>query len=736
LAVSERSGLPPRPDKWYLGMGDGLLWAPPFPRWLEWPGFWDEAHLFQYPVGPLVTLSFVRSGKALTPRARCRQWTPAALTLDYTLDGLPARERRAATGGAFISEWLITNPRRRPVALDVVAWTAVPGEALATSDVRVAANGLQFIRTVADRHGHDARVAMSLTLSPAAQSHGGYRSERSAPDVPPWFELTPFADRWEDDGRLRDELRLDGLDDSGVVYLGLQRRIRLGARGTARVSAGVGLALASTNGGIPSRSRMRPVTAAVRAWQTYFRSLPALRSSDPFIERHWWHRWYGLKLNAIAGGVGNYRHPTVCEGIAYFHVPITYSAQCHLRELRWFPDPTWARGVVRTFLEHQRPDGSFHGRIYADHLRSTDFYHADWGGALLALDAVHPDRDFRAEVYPGLSRYAEWLLGTRDVEGSGMLDVVDQFETGQEYMSRYQAVDPDADRLGWQNRIRLKGVDVTVYGYRLFRTLEELATAIDPPGVARWRAAAERTARAVRTRMWDPDLEMFFDVDPATGRRTGVKAAVCFYPFLTDLTDASHVGGLARHLFNPAEFWTPFPVPSSSVDDPRFDPDAEWKGKRHNCPWNGRVWPMTNSHVTEALARVVRVHEPEWAPRLSRLLRRSLQMMSSGSATLPNAFEHYHPYNGRPSRYRGIDDYQHSWINDLLVSHVLGVLPHGFTGLTVHPLRLGITDTRVRGLRVGGHDIDVAVSGRGFRVHVDGRHAGAGRVGEPLSVNF
>ena len=31
--------------------------------------------------------------------------------------------------------------------------------------------------------------------------------------------------------------------------------------------------------------------------------------------------------------------------------------------------------------------------------------------------------------------------------------------------------------------------------------------------------------------------------------------------------------------------------------------NAEWKGKRHVCPWNGRVWPMTNSHVMEALGR-------------------------------------------------------------------------------------------------------------------------------------
>jgi len=53
-----------------------------------------------------------------------------------------------------------------------------------------------------------------------------------------------------------------------------------------------------------------------------------------------------------------------------------------------------------------------------------------------------------------------------------------------------------------------------------------------------------------------------------------VKAAVCFYPYATDVTDASHTAGLARHLFNPREFWTPYPVPSSSADDPLFNADA------------------------------------------------------------------------------------------------------------------------------------------------------------------
>ena len=129
---------------------------------------------------------------------------------------------------------------------------------------------------------------------------------------------------------------------------------------------------------------------------------------------------------------------------------------------------------------------------------------------------MHPDAAFEAEVYPGLVRYAEWLLRTRDADHTGMIDVVNQYETGQEFMSRYQAVDPEADRAGWESRMRLKGVDVTVYGYRLLRALERLAGRVTPADVPRWREAASRTGRAILDKMWDPVAELFFDVNRRT----------------------------------------------------------------------------------------------------------------------------------------------------------------------------------------------------------------------------
>src|SRR5690348_15152223 len=37
-----------RPDKWFLGGGRTLIYAPPFPQYLRTPGLWDEAHLLDF----------------------------------------------------------------------------------------------------------------------------------------------------------------------------------------------------------------------------------------------------------------------------------------------------------------------------------------------------------------------------------------------------------------------------------------------------------------------------------------------------------------------------------------------------------------------------------------------------------------------------------------------------------------------------------------------------------------
>ena len=44
----------------------------------------------------------------------------------------------------------------------------------------------------------------------------------------------------------------------------------------------------------------------------------------------------------------------------------------------------------------------------------------------------------------------------RDREGLALYDLWDQYETGQEFNSRYFHADPRADLYGWQQKLRLR----------------------------------------------------------------------------------------------------------------------------------------------------------------------------------------------------------------------------------------------------------------------------------------
>ena len=743
--MSDPLGLLVRADKWYLSAGEGLVFAPPFPLWLDAPGFWDEAHLFEYPLQPLFTVTFLDGlGRELVLTPGVRRWTPAALEIPYAgMEGIEAVETRMVLPGFVLgSEWAVRNTRAAPVLLHAVAWTTAPGAEVPDGSVGWSAVELSWPRRLVDRRAQTLDVQLRLALARGTDTWGAVRSESTA--NLPRFSLTPFWDRWDPGhGGLSGQAVLGGISDAGLVYLGVHRALEIPPGGVARLAVALRIEpkLARTplsRAAEPTAARKASSFAAASkaSWEDLLGVFPLFRCTDPYFERFWAYRWYGLRLNAITGGWGNYASPTVCEGIASFHQPITYSAQCHLRELRWARDPELARGILRTFVAQQHSDGSFPGRVYLNHAEGTDFYHADWGGALLALDAVHPSDDFLREVLPALARYAEWIVATRDAQRMHLYDVVDQYETGQEYMSRYQAVDPDADLYGWENRIRLKGVDVTVYAYALFRALALLAARGGIDGEP-WRKRAEETAQAVRKRMWDPASGMFSDVNPATARRTRVKAAVCFYPYATDIIGPEHLPGFAQNLFDPRTFWTPFPVPSSSAEDALFDPDAAWKGKRHNCPWNGRVWPMTNSHIAEAMAAVALGPVPALRAHLAEFLTRFVRMMFwDGDASRPNSFEHYHPVSGRPSAYRGIDDYQHSWINDLIVQYVIGLRPSGEGRCVVDPMPCALDGFEARGLPMQGAAVDVVRDGDRLTVAVGGREAARGRVGEPIVVTL
>jgi hypothetical protein len=711
-----------RDDKWFLGGAPALLYAPPTPAWDHVPGMWDEAHFLHFVLQPVFTVTLVdETGAAVPLRAGGRSWRPDARVKHFGAPGLELVERQTCGPEDVLSDVVtVRNLGEAPRRLRLVAWTAqsVPDGTLINAERYDGT--LVVTRVVGGLRGTQRPLALALDVE-GARSWSLDLSEPCALQ-PHWF-LSPAAETLRTEG-LPNRASLTGVSLDGLVFAALELPIELepGEAASVKVRAAVAPDATEAVATLRALRGTDPLARSERAWRDHFAAVPAFRCADAHVEVAYYYRWYGLRLNTLTRRLGRYRHDAVAEGPGYFRVPISYSAQCHMLETRWLRDPSLARGSFLTFADNQRADGSLPNHVHVDMIAPQGIYHADWGTRVLDVHRVHPDPEFLARAYETLERYLGYFYRERDPQGSGLYDHVNQWESGQEYMSRYVWVDDEGDH--WKEMQRkLKGLDASVYVYRCERALAEIERLLDRGDGSAWTARADRTAAAIHRHMWRDDLQAFVDVSPEL-EPSDLLFAISFYPFFTDLVGPEHLPSIRRHLLDPEKFWTAFPVPASPKDDPYFSATPTWRGKRTNCPWNGRTWPMTNSHVAEALVGASAL-DPTLRPVAAEFIRRFLRMLcDGGDPRRPTAFEHYNPETGAPSRYRGFDDYMHSWIVDLIVKYVAGVQPLA-EGVRIDPFPFD-TPFSLRGVHVRGRAIDVTWDGSTFEVRADGAVAHRG----------
>jgi len=731
-----------RDDKVTLGGGKMVVFAPEFPLFQDYAGFWDHAVFLNYKVQPLFSVSFLDEDfKEIKLKKLNRKWFPSHVLQSYgERDGLVFSEVKCLhPQDVLVSEFKVNNKTTETKTLNVALWSAQKISQGSQKDWRHFPKGnfikdftidysqASLLREYQDEKGEaQMRVALSLGSSMKAIVFHALPSEGRWNY--PYWELTPFYEF--DLAKEKDKNLFRGVKDkrhsSGHLYYLLLYRVKIrpGEEKVLRFGAALSGTVKKAAENLKNSLRYDPFKESRESWDKFFSSVPVFECSDPYIEKYYWYRWFDTKLNLVdTKGKYNLPYPCVFEGVnsGWFRHHISYSAQIHMKECRWMHDPAVAQGSLLNFIVNQMEDGNFLGGIMMEFKpRNLAFYHGNWGAGVRELFRLHPDKTFLRKVYPGLKKYLDYFERERDKENWNLYDVKNMWETGQEFMSRYLFVDPDADT---GKSIQLKGIDATVYIYKLQKNLSWMASKLGYKQEEKYyKSEAKRTRKAVLERMWDKERNMFFDVDPKDGKRSPYKAAVCFYPFLTDIAEKKHLKSLDKHLFNPQEFWTQHPVPSTSIDDPYFSQYGCWEDKRYNCPWNGRMWLMTESHIAEAIAEsAVRFKSEMLREKASEFIQKFIQTLYlNRDLKYPTSYEYYNPFNGKAPIFRGVDDYMHSWIVDLIIKYVAGIRVYD-KEIVIDPFPFNLSSFKIEKVKVKGHFLKVTYTEEeGLRVYVDG----------------
>jgi hypothetical protein len=269
-------------------------------------------------------------------------------------------------------------------------------------------------------------------------------------------------------------------------------------------------------------------------------------------------------------------------------------------------DPARSRRELESLLAAQRTDGFVGHTIFWDRpvsgLRRLFYNVASRGSP--QTETIQPPLlawAWRIAVgdpaeEPRIAAQADWLAAHRDLEGDGLLWIVQPDESGLDASPKF---DPVWGRLangrvgfpllvhrnrglGWDaRRIRERGGPVVCE--TLVNTLWSLSLqALGRPSV---------TPMLV-SRLWDERRGLFLDRVEPGGRRPDVATCAALAPLaLPDLPEEIGRRLVEQHLLDPGEFLTAVAPPSVAVSEPSYDPGGGRGPIRRY--WRGPTWVNT-----------------------------------------------------------------------------------------------------------------------------------------------
>jgi hypothetical protein len=194
----------------------------------------------------------------------------------------------------------------------------------------------------------------------------------------------------------------------------------------------------------------------------------------------------------------------------------------------------------------------------------------------------------RAEYYEQLKRFlANWSGYDHDHNGLPVWDSSDA-----------SGMDNQISRAGEIGSCQDEGVDLACFLYRELEAMQVIAEKLGKPDeAADFGRKAKGLAKQINSVFWDEKDGFYYDRNEKTGRTVRVKSVAGFTPLWAGLASPTQAARLVKHLTDPKEFWSNYPVASYAANEPDF-----YQGSQHGeCNWRGPVWIPSNYVIFHGL---------------------------------------------------------------------------------------------------------------------------------------
>ena len=383
--------------------------------------------------------------------------------------------------------------------------------------------------------------------------------------------------------------------------------------------------------------------------ESMLEGIPNLSNVKPEFERLWKYMWYVILSNrASIEGHPVLSNPFNMPSKFVFRHQWLWDSAFHAIVLAEY-DVNMAEGELLNLFASQKPDGRIPHEIFLSREFCSLFWNVDdyspWTTqppviaiAVKRIMEKGGSEKFLARAFEALDRYDRWFRSYRDADGDQLMAYVDYLESGwdnavrwDEALALFQESPQKYIKLYKEIRMApVEAVDLNCFIYIQRIVLSELAEQLGLRSRAEeYHNLAEETAEAMRRHMWDAKIGFYCDVLEEDHQVLKVKSPAAFTTLYAGIASQKQAEELVNHLFNPEEFWTRFPLPTVSADNPSYDPKGYWRGRS----WINQLWLTYKG---------LRRYGFEEESRL--LAEKALEIMASG----PTCNENYDSSTGEP----------------------------------------------------------------------------------------